>query len=47
MTLILLEGGFHLKVEQQEVYKFIIQVASGQQNIDQIISWLRSHAIQR
>lgn len=47
MKLILLEGGFHLKVEQQEVYEFIIQVASGQQNIDQIILWLRSHAIQR
>ncbi len=47
MKLFLLEGGFHLKVEQQDAYQFIILVASGQQNIDRIISWLQSHVRQR
>ena len=47
MKLFLLEGGFHLKVEQQDAYQFTILVASGQQNIDRIISWLQSHVRQR
>lgn len=47
MKLFLFEGGFHLKVEQQDAYQFIILVASGQQNIDRIISWLQSHVRQR
>lgn len=47
MKLFLLEGGFHLKVEQQDAYQFIILVASGQQNIDRIISWLQFHVRQR
>jgi death on curing protein len=46
MKLILLEAGLSISTTQEEVYNFIIQVASGEHDILSIMNWIKSHVDQ-
>ena len=41
MRLLLMQSGNDLSATQDEKYEFVIQVASGQLNFDQIVGWIR------
>jgi death on curing protein len=46
MKLILLEAGLSISVRHDEVYNFIIKVASGEHDIDSITNWIKFHVDQ-
>lgn len=46
MKLILLEAGLSLSSVHDEVYKFIIKVATGEQDINSITNWIKFHVVQ-
>lgn len=46
MKLILLEAGLSISTAHDEVYNFIIQVATGDHNINSITNWIRFHVNQ-
>lgn len=46
MKLILLEAGLNLKATHNELYDFIIRIASGQMDIRRITDWIKQHVIQ-
>lgn len=43
MRLILLKNGLDIKASQDQKYEFVMGVASGQINLESIISWLENH----
>lgn len=47
MKLILLEARLSLNAQHDEVYNFIIQVATGEQDIRGITNWIRFHVVQK
>jgi len=46
MKLILLEASLSLNAQHDEVYNFIIQVATGEQDILGISKWIKFHVNQ-
>ena len=46
MKLILLEAGCSISATHDEVYNFIIKVATGEHNIDSITNWIKFHVDQ-
>jgi len=46
MKLILLEAGLSLSSVHDEVYKFIIKVATGEHDINSITNWIKFHVVQ-
>ncbi|MBK8830120.1 MAG: type II toxin-antitoxin system death-on-curing family toxin [Saprospiraceae bacterium] len=46
MKLILLEAGLAINASHEEIYNFIIQVATGEHNIDSITNWIKFHVNQ-
>ena len=43
MKLILLEAGLSIRATHDEVYSFIIKVATGEHNINSITNWIKLH----
>ncbi len=43
MKLILLEAGLALRATHDEIYGFIIKVATGEHNINSITNWIKFH----
>ena len=46
MKLILLEAGLSISATHNEVYHFIIEVATGEHNINSITNWIKFHVDQ-
>ncbi|MDQ3842947.1 MAG: type II toxin-antitoxin system death-on-curing family toxin [Bacteroidota bacterium] len=47
MRLLLLENGYDIEATQDEKYDFVISVASGKIQFDEIVQWLNNHLIRR
>ena len=43
MRMLLLQGNLDIHASQEEKYKFVIAIASGQLNFEQIQDWLKIH----
>jgi len=47
MRLLLLESGFDIEASQDEKYDFVIAVASGKIQFDDIVKWLNKHLVKK
>lgn len=47
MRLLLLENGYDIEASQDEKYKFVISIASGEIQIEGIVNWLNNHLIRK
>jgi death-on-curing protein len=45
MRLLLIEQGYDIKATQEEKYNFVIRIASGKSNFNDIIYWLEHYTI--
>jgi len=45
MRLILLEEGWELNVAQEDKYQFVIRIAEGKMEFNEISDWIKSNAI--
>jgi prophage maintenance system killer protein len=45
MRIFLLEQGLDINANQEEKYRFVISIASGENKLDEIIAWLNNHVI--
>lgn len=45
MRLLLIEQGYDIKATQEEKYNFVIRIASGKSNLNDIIYWLEHYTI--
>ena len=43
MRLFLLENGYDIVATQEEKYDFVIRIAAGESNMDDIIKWIQKH----
>lgn len=47
MRLVLMDGGKDIRATQDEKYDFVIAVASGKLDYQQILAWIRQHVCDR
>jgi death-on-curing protein len=45
MRIFLLEQGLDINANQEEKYRFVISIASGENKLEEIIAWLNNHII--
>lgn len=43
--ILLIENGFDIRASQEEKYKWVISIASGQIKFEEIIEWLNRHTV--